>query len=161
MESSFVQFEEALFSAEKDCHEKICEILGLQDGVNAFLSVNKGMTDCVVFDIGCPETGELMGFPSNCFHWRGQLDIYNRNRRVIQRWLMRLIAALPIGNTQGTKEKMREGSNVQNFRIMPRPNTNMEITTTTLKYGAGDKGVEVFTTSVLFDIVFNAGSREG
>ena len=155
------QFEEALFSAERDCFDKVCEILGLTEGRNAFLSTNAGALDCVVFDIGYPETGDMMAFPSDVFHWRGQLDIYNRSRRQIQRWLMRLIAAMPIGTTQATREQMRDGSNVQNFRIMPTTNSITEIATTSLKFGAGDKGVEVYTSTIIFDIVFIAGSREG
>lgn len=154
-------FEEALFQAERDCFDKLNEILGLREGVNSFISTNKGVTDCVVFDIGYPESGEVLGFPSDCFHWHGQADLYSRDRRQIQRWLMRMVAAMPIGTTQGTKEKMREGSSVYCFRIMPITNGISEITTTSLKFAAGDKGVEVFTSTVIFDIVFNAGSREG
>lgn len=154
-------FEDAMLNAERDCFDKLNEILGLREGVNSFLSTNKGATDCMVFDIGYPETGEMMGFPSDVFHWRGQADIYHRSRRQIQKWLMRLIAAMPIGTTQATRERMREGSNVQNFRIMPITNGISEITTTQLKFAAGDKGVEVYTSTVIFDIVFNAGSREG
>ena len=155
------QFEEAMFQAERDCFDKVCEILGLQEGKSAFLSVNKGMLDCVVFDIGYPETGDMMAFPSDVFHWRGQLDIYNRSRRQIQKWLMRLIAAMPIGTSQATDEQMPEGSNVQNFRIVPVTNSISDIVTTQLKYAAGDKGVEVYTSTIIFDIVFIAGSREG
>lgn len=155
------EFEEAMEKAERDCFDKICEILGVREGVSAFLSTNGGATDCIVFDIGHPETGDMMAFPSCVFHWRGQMDVYNRSRRQIQKWLMRLIAAMPIGTSQATEEQMPEGSNVQNFRIVPITNSISDIVTTQLKYAAGDKGVEVYTTTVIFDIVFNAGSREG
>ena len=161
MPRNYEVFEDALFQAERDCFDKFNEILGLREGVNSFISTNKGVLDCAVFDIGYPETGEMMGFPSDCFHWRGQADLYNRDRRQIQRWLMRLVGAMPIGTVQATNERMREGSNVYCFRIMPITNGISEIVTTTLKCGAGDKGVEVFTSTVIFDIVFNAGSREG
>lgn len=158
-----VLFEESMEKAERDCFDKICEVLGLQEGRSAFLSVNGGEANCVVFDIGSPESGEVLAFPARQFHWRGQLDCYNVKRRQIQKWLMRLVAAMPISAIpgQGTSEKMPEGSNVVHFRIAPLADAIKTITTTTLKYGAGDKGREVFTSSVVFDIVFNAGSREG
>ncbi len=155
------RFEKAMTKAERDCFDKACEILGVREGVSAFLSVNGGATDCIVFDIGYPESGEVMGFPSECFHWRGQMDLYSRSRRLLQVWLMRLVAAMPIGTVQATEERMPEGSNVQCFRIMPITNGITPIVTTSLKYGAGDKGIEVFTSTVNFDIVFSAGSREG
>lgn len=157
----YVAFEDAMTAAERDCLDKLCEILGVREGVSAFLSTNGGALDCVVFDIGYPETGETMGFPADTFHWRGQLDVYNRSRRQIQKWLMRLVAAMPIGTEQSTAERMREGSNVLCLRIQPVTNAIGEITTTSLKFGAGDKGVEVYTSTIIFDIVFNAGSREG
>lgn len=150
----------ALTRAEQSCFDKVCELLGVQAGKNAFISVNGGTTDCVVFDIGYPETGEVLGFPAEHFHFRGTLEMYNRSRKQLQKWTMRLMTAMPIATTQSTNEKMPDNTNVTGFRIAPITGAIAPISTTQLKYAAGDKGIETFTTTVTFDILFTVGSRE-
>ena len=88
-----LQAEDALWEAEDICYRRVLEILGLTDGVDAFISTNGGRYDCAVFDIGSPKSGEVFGFPASKFHWRGRLDLYSRNRRLIQKWIMRLLLA--------------------------------------------------------------------
>lgn len=151
----YKKHEDALFNAERDCLLKLCEILGVHEGRDAFISVNKGLADCVVFDIGSPETGDVFAFPANTYHWRGKLDIYNRDRKSVQRSLMRLVAALPTKSSQGTAEMMPPNSNVSQFRLAPIPQAVSEITTAELKVGNSEKTLATFTASATFDIIFN------
>ena len=151
--------EEALFEAEEICHNRLCEILGLTSGVNSFISTNGGSYDCCVFDIGSVKTGETFGFPASKFHWRGRLDMYSRDRRQIQRWIMRLLLAMPVGTTQPVTSDLSHETIVDVFRIAPQEGCIDEITTVELKAKKDESGIVVFTTSVEFDIVFNIGAR--
>ena len=151
--------EDALYEAENICYRRVLEILGLTDGVNAFISTNGGRYDCAVFDIGSPKSGEVFGFPASKFHWRGRLDLYSRNRRLVQKWIMRLLLAMPIGTTQPVSSDLAENTTVEVFRIAPQEGCIDEITTVELKSKKDADGVPVFTTSVIFDIVFTVGAR--
>ena len=154
-------WDEALKEAEDACLAALCTILGLRVGVDAFLSVNPGKTDCAVFDIGRPRSGVVLGFPATTFHYRGQVDFYSRDRRLIKRWDMRLLGAMPIGTTQPTHgASIADVCNVESFRIAPEDNGIGEIATTELKTAKGADGINVFTQAVQFDIVFTAGPRE-
>ena len=120
-------WDEALKEAEDACLAALCTILGLRVGVDAFLSVNPGKTDCAVFDIGRPRSGVVLGFPATTFHYRGQVDFYSRDRRLIQRWDMRLLGAMPIGTTQPTHgASIADVCNVESFRIAPEDNGTAE-----------------------------------
>lgn len=151
----------ALEEAEAACLAALCTILNLRAGTDAFLSVNPGKPDCAVFDIGRPRSGAVLGFPATKFHYRGQVDFYSRDRRLIQNWDMRLIGAMPIGTTQPTHgATIGDISNVESFRIAPEDNAIGEIATTELKTAKGVDGINVFTQAVQFDIVFYAGERD-
>lgn len=151
--------EDALIEAEKICHAKVCEILGLQSGVDCFISTNPGKTDCAIFDIGFLWTGDQAGWPSQVYHFRAKLDLYSRNRAKVQRWLMRLLLAMPISPWQGQSNELDQTTTVRTFRIAPESNGVGEITTTELKEAANVNGVEVFTAGVNFDIIFGVGTR--
>ena len=154
-----LQAEDALWEAEDICYRRVLEILGLTDGVDAFISTNGGRYDCAVFDIGSPKSGEVFGFPASKFHWRGRLELYSRNRRLIQKWIMRLLLAMPIGTTQPVASDLATDTIVEVFRIAPQERCIDEITTVELKAKKDADGVAVFTTSVEFDIVFTVGAR--
>lgn len=152
-------WEKALIEAEKDCHAVICQVLGLTSGLDCFISLNAGKVECAVWDIGYPETGETMGFPATTYHFRGQLDLYSRDREKIQRWIMRLLYAFPMRTTQSTRFDLPDGSCVEGLRLAPITKCITEITTTELKQAKDQKGVEAFTATAYFDILFNAGGR--
>lgn len=153
------QAEAALEEAEQICARRLCEILGLKFSVDFFISTNGGRVDCAVFDIGTPWTGDVMAFPATKFHWRGVVDLYSRDRRMIQKWIMRTILAMPIAPTQSQTDDLRGDTNVSVFRIPPEPNSIAEITTVELRSGANEKGIDVFTSSIKFDIIFDVGKR--
>lgn len=150
----------ALTEAEQTCHRRLCEILGLTDGVDAFISVNGGKVECAVFDIGSPWTGDVMAFPSNTFHFRAQCDLYSRNRKTIQKWIMRILYSMPIAPTQSQSNDLDPNSNVSIFRVVPDSSAVSPITTTELKYAAQEKGITAFTATVMFDVVFCIGERK-
>lgn len=158
--TSPIQAELALTEAEKTCFKKMVEILGLHgDGIDAFIGTNGGKVECIVFDIGYPQTGETQGFVAKNFHFRGKVDLYSRNRETIQRWIMRTLLSMPIGPTQSASNELDVDTTVQRFRIAPETRAVTEITTTELKNAPNVAGVNVFTASIDFDIVFTIGTR--
>lgn len=155
------RWEDAIIEAENACWRKVNEILGLTGGVNSFTGIKgDNAVECAVFDIGKPESGEQFGFTSDKFHFRGQVDLYSRRREDIMRWIMRLIGTMPVQTRQSTDAKI-PNSNVYCFRIQPLNNCMNVITTVDIPVGiiSDNRKVEVFTTSVFFDIVFFAGKR--
>lgn len=153
------KFEDALWEAEDICARRICDIIGKTLGVDCFISTNGGKYECAVFDIGYLCTGTQAGFPSSAYHFRGRLDLYNRQRRSIQKDIMRLLEGMPLGTTQAVPNDLGTTTNVMCLRIAPKEKGVDEITTVELKANKDDKGVPVFTTAVEFDIVFDAGAR--
>ena len=152
-------WELALYEAEKTCHLRLAKILGLTDGVDAFIGSNGGKVDCAVFDIGYAMTGEVFGFAADKYHFRGRVDLYSRDRKQIQIWIMRILKAMPIARQQSVTDDLTRESNVYCFRTAPETKTVEEITTVELKKDKQENGVPVWTTAVQFDIVFSAGKR--
>lgn len=155
-----IQQDEALYEAERTCFDKLVQVMGLQgEGIDAFISTNGGKVECAVFDIGYPQTGETTGFPATTHHWRAQLEMYSRNRRQLQKWIMRLMLAFPNAPTQGVASELYQNTTVKVLRIAPETRAVSEITTTELKSDPAKAGVNAFTCSVAFDVVFTIGRR--
>ncbi len=153
-------FEASLGEAEDACFEALCRILDLRAGVSAFIGANDGRTDCIVFDIGALRTGDQMAYRAGRFHFRGQADLYNRNRRTLQAWLMRIVAALPVQRHGGTESFLRSGTNVVQFRVAPEASAISGVTSADIETATAGKKIPAFTATVAFDIVFRAGVRE-
>ena len=65
------EYETALELAENSCFAYLNEILGLEEQVTAFISCRaRGVLDCMVFDIGEIQTGDVTSFKAKNFHWR-------------------------------------------------------------------------------------------
>ena len=157
-----IVFENCICDAEEACLRKLCDILGLAYGVTAFAGIKSDKAvECAVFDIGRPEDPQVFGFTATSFYFKGQVDLFSRNRKQIQRWVARLMQAMPIQTAQATRVKMPEGSNVEQFRITANGMPVNDITTVDLPVGSEEDGktVEVFTTAVFFDIIFTTGTR--
>lgn len=159
-----IESERALEEAEMTCHKKVTELLGLTSGVDSFIATNGGRTDCAVFDIGSPWTGEVAGFGAEVQHWRATLDFYSRDRKQVQRWIMRLMLGMPIQPEQGVANDLTKVSTVEVFRFTPETNYVSEISTTELVFRTKDakgqdaeKKVEVWTAKATFDVVFRIG----
>lgn len=153
-------FEKSLCEAEAACFDALCRIIGLRPGVNAFVGSNRGRTDCAVFDIGAIQTGDQTTYRAGVFHFRGQCDLYSRDRRTLQVWLMRIVAALPVQRHGGTESFLRADTNVIQFRIVPDPTSVSAISTTDVETATAERKITVNTATVTLDIVFRAGTRD-
>lgn len=153
-------FEASLGEAEDACFEALCRILDLRAGVNAFIGANDGRTECAVFDIGALQTGDQTTYRAQRFHFRGQVDLYNRNRRTLQAWLMRIVAGLPVQRHGGTESFLRTDTNVVQFRVAPEATAISAITSADIETATAGKKIPTFTATVTFNIVFRAGLRE-
>lgn len=152
-------FEASLGEAEDACFEALCRILDLQSGVSAYIGSNDGKPDCMVFDIGALQTGDGTTYRADRFHFRGQADLYNRNRRKLQSWLMRILAGLPVQRFGGTESNLRADTNVVQFRVVPEPTAISSVTSTEIETGTANKKIPTFVATATFDIVFKAGVR--
>ena len=153
-------FENSMTEAEAACFQFLCELLGYEPQVDAFISVRaRGALDCMVFDIGGMATGDVTTFRAEQYHWRGSADFYNRDRTLLQRMLMRLVERLPIAPQYEKAHALLEESNVCHFRIAPVENGIGSIETKEIETYAGGAKTAVFCSTVQFDIVFSAGDR--
>ena len=154
-------FETAMEEAELACFEFLCDALGMKtEDRQAFVGVRgAGGVDCMVFDIGHMQTGDVACFPAGLYHWRASLDLYDRNRSTLQRNIMRLLQELPIGHDWRKSHVVRRDSCVRQFRIAPETNAISDITTQKLEPRKGVPEIDVFAATVLFDVVFYAGTR--
>ena len=153
-------FEASLGEAEDACFEALCRILDLRAGATAFIGANDGRTDCMVFDIGALQTGDVTTYRAERFHFRGQADLYNRNRRTLQAWLMRIVSALPVQRHGGTESRIREDTNVLQFRVAPETTAISAVTSVDIETATNGRKIAAYTASVTFDIVFRAGARD-
>lgn len=156
------QGESCIIEAEEACVKRLAAILGLRPGVDATVATTRGKTaECAVFDIGHLLVGDTMAFPASKHAFRAQLDLFNRSRPALQRWLGRLLANLPVGPWQGRSNDLEADTNVELLRIAPETDAIGDVEVATL---GGDKdgkgGVEVFTATVLLDVVFSTKEKE-
>lgn len=154
--------ENALTQAEDACARVLCELLGLRPGVTFTVATSTGLPDCAVFDIGRLASGEVAAFPSNAWHFRASVDLYNRNRAELQRWIMLILDGMHIGRNWFAEHSLREDTNVANFQVAAEDNGVSEITTTAVSASTNAQPVPTYTASVAFDVVFiSKGSGEG
>ena len=146
-------FDESLETAETACAQHIHKTTGMTVCV---ATNDKGRTDCAVFDIGYLQTGEHLAFKAGSYHFRAKLDIYRRERREVQRAIMRLVASFPINADVNAMDNLRENSNVLLFRLSPQTQGISEITTTDVQQVKDTKAIRCFTATALFDVVFRA-----
>lgn len=144
----------ALEEAEKEALSRICDVLSIREGVQGFISVFPGKSDCVVWDIGAIHTGDQLAFSADMFHWRGFLWLYNRSRARLQEWIMRLVNAFPCSNAHGRQVPLT-GGRISVLRIAPESGAIGKIETTSIETSVSVQ-TQVFTTSIGFDVVFNA-----
>ena len=152
-------FEDALSEAETACAEHIYQTTGMTVCV---ATNDRGLTDCAVFDIGRLDSGEVAAFPSNAWHFRASVDLYNRDRAALQRWIMLILEGMHIGRNWFSGHHLREDSNVTNFQVAPEANAVSEIKTTNVSTSTNAQPVPTYTASVEFDVVFiSKGGGEG
>ena len=146
-------FEDALSEAEIACVEHIRKTIEM----TVCVAVNdRGLTDCAVFDIGHLQTGEQATYQASVYHFRAKLDICRRNRREVQKAIMRILATFPINADVNAMDELRENSNVIVFRLSPQTQGIGEITTVDMQQVKDAKTIRCSTATVLFDVVFRA-----
>ena len=146
--------ENSLTRAEDACARVLCDLLGLRPEVDFTVATSLGLPDCAVFDIGRLDSGEVAAFPSNAWHFRASVDLYNRDRAALQRWIMLILDGMHIGRNWFAGHPLREDSNVTNFQVAPEANAVSEIKTTAVSTSTNAKPVPTYTASVGFDVVF-------
>ena len=146
-------FDESLETAETACAQHIHKTTGM---TVCMATNDKGLTDCTVFDIGYLQTGEHATYKAKAYHFTAKLDIYRRNRRDVQRAIMRLLATFPINADVNAMDDLRENSNVIVFRLSPQTQGVSEITTVDMQQTKDAKPIRCFTATALFDVVFRA-----
>lgn len=146
-------FEESMTAAEEACFNHICGKLAMKPRVNAYISINPGNPDCIVFDIGGGYTGDLNTWPANYMHMRAKMDIYARSRQQVQRTIMRTVRAFPT-LPQNNGDFLVEDSNVVQMRLAPDSGNPSEITTTAVETGNDKAPVPCFVATISFDVVF-------
>ena len=147
------EFEDAMGAAEIACAQHIVRQTAMTVCVG---SNDRGLTDCAVFDIGYLQTGEHATFQASAYHFRAKLDIYRRDRKEVQRAIMRLLASFPINADVNAMDELRENSNVINFRIAPVTQGVSEATTVDIQQVKDTKPIRCWTATALFDVVFRA-----
>jgi hypothetical protein len=158
-DEEFTYDEEALCNAETLALKDICHVLGLRPGTDGFVSVFPGRADCVVFDIGHLHIGDQTAFPARHFCFRGNLDLYNRSRPMLQRWLSRLMAAFPVSPWNGRRAALEGPSNVQILRIAPENGAVSQISSVDVTLQPQGQ-MAVHTAQVDFDVVFTISPPE-
>ena len=146
-------FADALTLAEKACAGSVAQLF---DRVKTYRATNPGDPDCQVFDIGHLHLGENTTFASHAYCFRAQLDLYRRDRTMLQKDLMRILQALPIGADNNAEAELRETSNVLTFRVAPETSAVGGITTADVSTDKDAKPIPCWTATVTFDVVFQA-----
>lgn len=145
-------YEESLSLAEETCFAYLREKLGL-DPSAAFIGVNPGRADCMVFDIGQSGTADLNAFRAPCAHFRAQMDLYSRDRALLQRLLMRTRRFAPV-DERSDPDGLTGRGNVLQFRLAVEAGNPSAIRTVDLDIGTDQKRLTAWTATVTFDVVF-------
>lgn len=154
-------FDMALTEAEAACSAFLNDMLELKAGVNSHVGVrrDRSAVDCMVFDIGSMLTGDVASFRARNYHWRATADFYDRKRENLQRTVMRLLERFPVAPQFEAEHPLLADTNVVHFRIAPESNAVSAISTVEMEVAKGSPKVAVYSCTVLFDVVFNAGPR--
>ncbi len=146
-------FERSMAQAEEACLRRVANLFGLAPGRDATVGISNGLPDAVVFDIGQIQLGETSTFNTNAVCFSATLTLFNRDRAMLQRWLMRLIGSLPINDDYRPDDTVRGDSNIAHFRINPSSGAISRITATNVQSSnSGD--VPTWTCEVQMDVVF-------
>ena len=112
-------YQDSLTQAEDACAARVFAVLDLQPGRTGVVGIANGLPDSAVFDIGELGDGATTGFDAVGHYFTGSLVMYNRDRHVLQTWIMRLIKAFPVNADYSADDQLREDTNVCVLRIRP------------------------------------------
>ena len=148
-------YEGSLEQAEYACFQELTNLLELQEGISATIGFPLGFPDSMTWRIAALGAGDTMTFPASAHYFRGRLDLYNRDRAALQRWIMRLVSHFPVHHAYNSDNPTRADANIVHFRISPERNAIGDITTTTVET-SNSGPVPTWTVAILFDVVFIA-----
>ena len=148
-----VPYEQSLADAEAACFRALCTATGFTPGRNAYLGVNPGNPDCLVFDAGAAQSAALNAFSSPVAHFRAQADFYSRDRAALQRLVMRIRRLLPT-NEESDPLSIRENSCVLQFRLALESGNPSALKTAEIQTARDATPIPTWTTSAVFDLVF-------
>ena len=148
-------YQDSLTQAEDACAARVFAVLDLQPGRTGVVGIANGLPDSAVFDIGELGDGATMGFNAVGHYFTGSLVMYNRDRHVLQTWIMRLVEAFPVNADYSADDQLREDTNVCVLRIRPVAGAVSKITRSEI-VGSNTGSVPTWTCTVLFDVVFVA-----
>ena len=149
------EYETSLEQAEAACFAELAELLELQEGKNATIAISKGQADGMVFMMGGLGSGETMTFPAHAHYFTAGVDLFNRDRATLQRWVMRIVGNYPVNHVYRTDDFVRDDANVIHFRVNPGRESVGKITATTVT-GSNTGEVPTWTAHIDFDVVFIA-----
>ena len=147
-------YDDAMTQAETACAERIAQILDLKIADDFTIGISDGQANGAVFDIGKINLAEMTTFnsPTHCF--RASLNLFHRDRATLQRWIMRLIHALPVNHAYHWDDPLREDTNVAQLRIVPDSSSIGKVVPTQVTPKIGGAPVPTWTCEIGFDVVF-------
>ena len=147
-------FENSLSDAESASAPIIAQKLGLIVGTDLFVGFNPGVCECAVFEIEGIRNPECVhNLDANVFHFGGKITIFNRDRRLLQNMIMRIIKASPFAD-----EDIAD-SNIIQLRVSGLDGCISGCKIEDIFPEGENETVETWTASVDMDVVFNCGSR--
>jgi len=147
-------YEESMTQAEAACTALISELLELRIGQDMNIGVHNGAANGATFDIGGVLIGDTVTFNAQVHTFRASLDVYNRDRAQLQKWIMRLLHNLPINQDYRPASPLREDTNVMQLRVVPSSSSVGKIRPTTVEPKGSATAVPTWTCTIHFDVVF-------
>lgn len=147
-------YEEAMTQAEAACTAYLAGILELEVGKDMTIGIDNGQDHGGVFDIGQISVGATTTFNAGAMAYSATLKVYHRDRAQLQKWIMRLIHALPTNGQYSKASPLREQSGVCQLRIVPDSGSIGKLVPATVNVKASGKDLSVWSCLVKFDVVF-------
>jgi len=147
-------YEEALGEAEEACAVILAQKLKLTVGEDLFIGFNPGVPDAAVFTIvGIRNPDCVHNNQAHVFHFGGTLQLFNRERKLLQGFIMRVIGASPFA------EDGFENTNIYQLRVSGNEGCVSGSSVTEITPDGEQQAVEVWTATLDLDVVFDCGER--
>lgn len=147
-------YEEALGEAESHAVVILAPKLGLEVGQDLFIGFNPGTPDAAVFEIGGIRNPDCVhNNQARVFHFGGTLTLFNRDRRELQKMIMRVIGASPFA------DEGLENTNILQLRVSGNEGCVSGSSITEITPDGEQEAIEVWTAKVDMDVVFDCGER--
>ena len=156
--STTALYEEALGEAESQAAVILAPKLKLTVGEDLFIGFNPGVCDAAVFEIGVIRNPDCVhNNQAHVFHFGGTLTLFNRDRRELQKMVMRVIGASPFAEEEG--QEGIEDTNILQLRVSGNEGCISGSSIVEIQPEGENDPVEVWKLTVDLDIVFDCGER--